>query len=56
VVKELNLAGYHFTQCTTNGKDLASYKPGGWEGGNKSRQVTGKLSAITGGTSFTVSP
>jgi hypothetical protein len=44
-----------FSQCTVDGKDLSTVKPGGWEGVSKSGQVIGKISAISGGTSFTVS-
>jgi hypothetical protein len=45
-----------FTQCTANGKDLATYQPGGWQGVNQAGQVIGKLSGISGGTAFAVSP
>ena len=44
-----------FTQCQANGKDLATYKPGGWEGVSKSGKVIGKISGLSGGTGFTVS-
>lgn len=43
-----------FSGCTANGKNLSSYSPGAWEAVTKSGQVVGIPSAISGGTSFTV--
>jgi hypothetical protein len=45
-----------YTDCKVNGQNLASYNPDGWEAVNDSGQITGELSAISGGTAFTVSP
>lgn len=53
--KAVHFSTVTFSKCMVNGGPLSAVKPNVWESVTSSGQVDGRVSPLTGGTSFTIS-